>query len=533
MQRMMKILFSLVLILMLGSCGTSDDDMATLTGDTGCVPVAEILNFNGAVATRKIVIKDDCDDSGANCKSEEGIIEWMDGKITGSVKMASLLVWLKLTLNVEFRWLLSMMLTVSVLLFAGSILLGMTQASGYNIVMYMFKLIIIYQLAVNYIYFNIYVVQSFESLLSDVMSATALTFSDYVSTSTKGACLGVFGSVACDIPGTITSLFGIDIFSLLHISSSTAGSVMLFGAMDNMLSRIFDFHLWQLILGLLSMGKTGIFYSVMVFAMIVAYFGTVVIAIKTYFMAEIARWVLYGLAPLFLSFALFNQTRSLFDGWLQQLINYTLQPVFLFIFLGMFHSMLSGFMTQLYADVESGTKAQFPMDCAALGDPTLVKQCNNDNKTKNVCKNGQDAANGNRACSCLNDDKGHKVDTCNYQMTSLNTGGMCVKYTDQTNENTKQKFKWFKLCSGPNNCAADINPVLPINIWMVFSIIIVCYMMSAMCHWVVQIAAQLSSGAVTLSDVRIMGLDRITSQIKGGLGKGIMNSFKGGDAPRQ
>lgn len=59
-----------------------------------------------------------------------------------------------------------------------------------------------------------------------------------------------------------------------------------------------------------------------------------------YLMSLILKALLFGIAPIFLSFILFARTRHLFDGWLNQVVNATLQPVLLFTFLGFFIKLI-------------------------------------------------------------------------------------------------------------------------------------------------------------------------------------------------
>lgn len=60
-----------------------------------------------------------------------------------------------------------------------------------------------------------------------------------------------------------------------------------------------------------------------------------------YLMSMILKALLFGIAPIFLSFILFVRTRYLFDGWLNQIVNATLQPVLLFTFLGFFVQLIN------------------------------------------------------------------------------------------------------------------------------------------------------------------------------------------------
>lgn len=61
--------------------------------------------------------------------------------------------------------------------------------------------------------------------------------------------------------------------------------------------------------------------------------GAVGIALWIYLLIIVATTLLFGLAPVFISCMLFARTRALFYGWLNLIINFTLQPIFLFGFM--------------------------------------------------------------------------------------------------------------------------------------------------------------------------------------------------------
>lgn len=63
-------------------------------------------------------------------------------------------------------------------------------------------------------------------------------------------------------------------------------------------------------------------------------------ALKTYALSFIVRGLLLGLAPIFLIFLLFEKTKPLFTGWLNALINLSLQPILYFTFISFFLVML-------------------------------------------------------------------------------------------------------------------------------------------------------------------------------------------------
>ncbi len=79
----------------------------------------------------------------------------------------------------------------------------------------------------------------------------------------------------------------------------------------------------------LSMGLSGVLY----FIIIVVSIGIIMIvafrAIAVYLMAFMAIAVLIGLAPLFLTFILFERTWYLFDNWVKFMFRYMLEPIIL------------------------------------------------------------------------------------------------------------------------------------------------------------------------------------------------------------
>ena len=80
-------------------------------------------------------------------------------------------------------------------------------------------------------------------------------------------------------------------------------------------------------MAMLSMGLSGVLYFILLFVCM----GIIIIvafrAIAVYLMAFMAIAVLIGLAPLFLTFILFERTWYLFDNWVKFMIRYMLEPV--------------------------------------------------------------------------------------------------------------------------------------------------------------------------------------------------------------
>ena len=66
--------------------------------------------------------------------------------------------------------------------------------------------------------------------------------------------------------------------------------------------------------------------------------------VEVYGLSIIVRAVLLGLGPIFFAFFLFKKTNSLFLGWFNQLISFSLQPILMFAFLSFFIPMLESSM---------------------------------------------------------------------------------------------------------------------------------------------------------------------------------------------
>jgi len=107
------------------------------------------------------------------------------------------------------------------------------------------------------------------------------------------------------------------------------------------LSGVFCKQFILAILALLTSGPVG---------WIVAFFMTwgmfefifmVIGAIITYVKSIVGLAFLFGIAPIFFLFILFDKTRQLFIGWVNQVLGFALQPVLLFAFLGFYLSLIS------------------------------------------------------------------------------------------------------------------------------------------------------------------------------------------------
>ena len=68
----------------------------------------------------------------------------------------------------------------------------------------------------------------------------------------------------------------------------------------------------------------------------------VVKGLKLYAISFIVRALLFGVAPIFIVFLLFEKTKPLFSGWVNILVNTSLQPILYFTFISFFLVMMMG-----------------------------------------------------------------------------------------------------------------------------------------------------------------------------------------------
>ncbi|MCC8398668.1 MAG: type IV secretion system protein [Rickettsia endosymbiont of Labidopullus appendiculatus] len=134
----------------------------------------------------------------------------------------------------------------------------------------------------------------------------------------------IFDFVTNFSDGIISNMSGYSMFS----STDKVSNPFMF--LDALMSKIlFSKTFAGQVLALLSMGLSGLIYFVILFISIIIVIITVLRAVAVYIMAFMAIAVLIGIAPLFLTFMLFDFTRYLFDNWVRFTFRYMIEPVIL------------------------------------------------------------------------------------------------------------------------------------------------------------------------------------------------------------
>lgn len=142
-----------------------------------------------------------------------------------------------------------------------------------------------------------------------------------------------------------------------------------FQVLDQSVKIIFSPRMFVTFLGAISTMPYGIAIAAALIMSIFTFFLVLIRAMQVYALSLVAKAILFGIAPIFISFLLFERTRSLFYSWLGQVISYSLQPILLFTFLAFFGLLLQSAANDLLPQddahlcyVKSAQQANSPTD---------------------------------------------------------------------------------------------------------------------------------------------------------------------------
>jgi type IV secretory pathway VirB6-like protein len=425
-------------------------------------PVKEVKDKLGNITTAAV--------PGTLCM---GITSWVYSQVKKVVEGSSEDIWTSISGSSDYKNLIASCIVLVIMFYGLMVMLGMTQVSGYSALLVFLKIALVFLFATQWGMFDKYIIQTFEAIVNQATQAASNVF--------------VVGVGANAPEGTFQVLNQIDL----------------------MISFLWDPKVMKITLGLFSAGATGAFWGIGLFAMTIMYLIGVLNALKIFIVSLVGRYVLYALGPIFLIFALFSQTRSLFEGWMQQVISFTLQPVFLFIFLGIFHSLMAGMILNLH----KGSVTPLTVGGSLAGTHQM---------TTAVCTfpKGDGKPAPLEIVNC-------KISTANYALcrspAGNTTGTPCKCETDNQGSPT--------LVSPVDGLGGNVD----LSFIAILSIIIISYMLLPMVNWVTQVAAAISGGNVSAASATIPGMNRVESEVNKGMQK-IKQSFTkdmgGGDSPR-
>ena len=138
-----------------------------------------------------------------------------------------------------------------------------------------------------------------------------------------------------------------------------------FGPMDTALAMVISPKMAATIIAAFTTGPYGPLIGLIFLMSVGSFLKSLMTAMWVYIMALVMRVFLFSLAPIFLPCILFSRTKPLFDGWLAQIVNSCLQPIFLFSFFSFFAILFEACLDQVFQVPACWT----PMSEAVKGAP--------------------------------------------------------------------------------------------------------------------------------------------------------------------
>ncbi|KIE06095.1 hypothetical protein NF27_BK00160 [Candidatus Jidaibacter acanthamoeba] len=113
-----------------------------------------------------------------------------------------------------------------------------------------------------------------------------------------------------------------------------------FSVFDKPFTQLFSREVWIKVCAVLMSSVLGFVIAILIVIAAITYIFCIGKAIIIYLMSMIGIALLLLIAPLFISFILFEYTRQFFDAWLKQLLSFALQPIFVFAMITMINNLL-------------------------------------------------------------------------------------------------------------------------------------------------------------------------------------------------
>ncbi len=187
-----------------------------------------------------------------------------------------------------------------------------------------------------------------------VMLLTPTSFEFFSSTVVKFFNEGAndiinFFTKTGDFPGRSIPVIG-------PIANTASTGQVAFLIIDGALSKIVSSKLFVTIMSTSLTNVYGFLMDGLLLWGIWLFLQSLFTALWVYIMSLVLKSLLFGLAPIFIPTILFQRTRHLFDNWLNQIVNATLQPILLFIFYVFFVKLMEGSLDQILSHPVCWTK---------------------------------------------------------------------------------------------------------------------------------------------------------------------------------
>jgi type IV secretion system protein VirB6 len=181
--------------------------------------------------------------------------------------------------------------------------------------------------------------------LGYLAGSTQITVTDLVTRVLKiGVVLALFSKTSWNFFNDnvfVIFIQGTDyLFTNVVGATSQVGNI--FGFIDPILDKYTNGTVWGLLFIQLLMIHNGLcFFAIMTIYSIIVFFRAVIEVIISYCLAFVGLAVMVSLAPFFITFLLFEQTKSMFTNWISTMFSYMIQPTVLLVFFLLIDQMMS------------------------------------------------------------------------------------------------------------------------------------------------------------------------------------------------
>lgn len=117
--------------------------------------------------------------------------------------------------------------------------------------------------------------------------------------------------------------------------------------LEALLTQVFSAHMFLTLLTLMFSKVYGFILAIFLIFGLFGFVLSLLGAVTIYLTSLIGQYLLLSLLPIFVVFLLFEKTKHLFDGWINQLITYSLTPIFLFAYISLFVVVISAALAQM------------------------------------------------------------------------------------------------------------------------------------------------------------------------------------------
>ncbi len=120
----------------------------------------------------------------------------------------------------------------------------------------------------------------------------------------------------------------------------------IFSGYDDLIARIFSFQTFAFISALFHAGPYAPIYGAFLIMTLWWLIQAVMKVVQVYIFSLFAKALLFAIAPVFLAFILFERTKPMFDAWLNQLVSFSLQPILITAYIGLFSKLITPFFDE-------------------------------------------------------------------------------------------------------------------------------------------------------------------------------------------